>query len=157
MRRIPHQRQTMGGELTGITSRQRKRLTFAFKAAQPQTIIKSDIQRLIKLVNAYLLHTFCFLRRERPDDRTQVWIAERQECQDPLAVKRLTRNRTVRFLRTDSRHQRMMTIIPEGERNIRFVAQPGVSTISTDDQAGRQHCAIFQGQKCFVLTPGHLL
>ena len=61
-------------------------------------------------------------------------IAEWQECQNPLAMKRLTRNRTVSFLRTDSRHQRMMTVVPEGERNVRFIAQPGISAIGTDDQ-----------------------
>ena len=72
-------------------------------------------------------------------------------------MKRLTRNRTVSFLRADSRHQRMMTVVPEGERNVRFIAQPGISAIGTDDQTRRQHCAIFEAQKCLVLAPGHLL
>ena len=50
-------------------------------------------------------------------------IAERQEGEDPVAMERLAGHRLMRLSGTDGRHQRMMMVIPEGQRNIGFIAQ----------------------------------
>ncbi|SYK10809.1 Uncharacterised protein [Klebsiella pneumoniae] len=51
-------------------------------------------------------------------------IAQRQKRQNPFAVERLTCHRFVRFFGANSGNQRVMVIIPVGERDIGFIAQP---------------------------------
>ncbi len=50
-----------------------------------------------------------------------------------------------------------MFIIPKGERNIRFVTQPGVGAIGGNQQAGAHHGAILQRHERFVIAKRHLL
>ena len=84
-------------------------------------------------------------------------IVQRQKRQNAIAVKRLTGNRLMRFFGSDSGNQRMMAVVPERQRYIRFVAQPGVCSVGADHQPGGQHLAILQAEKCFVFSPRHLL
>ena len=72
-------------------------------------------------------------------------------------MEALTRNGFVRLFSAYRRHQRVMAIIPEGQRNISLIAQPGVGAIGPDHQTSGQHVAVFQRQKSFVLAPHHLL
>ena len=64
-------------------------------------------------------------------------IAKRQKGQNAFAVENLPRHRIMRFFRANGRYQRVMLIIPESQRNIGFVAQPGISAIRTDHQTSR--------------------
>lgn len=84
-------------------------------------------------------------------------ITERQKRRDTFTMKHLTGNGTVCFFGTNGRDQRMMPVIPEGQWNVRFIAQPRVCPIGTYHQTRREHGAIFQRQEDFVFAPCHLL
>ena len=84
-------------------------------------------------------------------------IGKRQERQNAVVVENLPRHAAVRLLGTDRRNQSVMTIVPEGQRDIGFIPQPGVRTVSTDHQTRGQHVAALQGDKRLVFTPRHLL
>ena len=154
---IANQRQTMGGELTRVASGQRENLPIAFKLSKAKAIIKSDIQRLVKRGCIGLLHSLRLLRRQRPDDRAQMRIAKRQEGQNAFTVERLTRHSLMRLGGTYRRHQRMMAIVPEGQRNIGFITQPRIGAIGADHQPRGQHATVLQAQKSFVFAPRYLL
>ena len=113
----------------------------AVQLAEAKAIIERDIQRLVEGGFISPLHPLRFRWRQRPDDRAQVRIAERQEGEDPVAMERLAGHRLMRLSGTDGRHQRMMMVIPEGQRDIGFIPQPGVRTVSTDHQTRGQHVA----------------
>ena len=72
-------------------------------------------------------------------------------------MENLARHAAVRLFGADRRHHGMMAVIPVGQRNIRFIAQPGVSTIGTDHQTRGEHIATLQGDKRLVFAPRHLL
>ena len=118
------QRQAVGGKLTGIAAGQRENFTFACQLAEAEAIIEGDIQRLVESGFISLLHPLRFRWRQRPDDRAQVRIAERQEGQNTLAMERLACHRLMRLSGANRRHQRMMVVIPEGQRNIGLITQP---------------------------------
>mgnify|MGYP001588670261 CR=1 FL=1 len=79
MRRIAHQRQTVRRELTRIATGKREHLPFAFKRTQPQTLIESNAQRLVKLFRRSFLHLLRFFRHQRPDNGAQVRVGKRQD------------------------------------------------------------------------------
>ena len=84
-------------------------------------------------------------------------IGKRQERQYAIVVENLARDAAVRLFGTDRRDQSMMAVIPVRQRDIGFITQPGVGTVSTDHQARGQHVAALQGDKRLVFAPCHLL
>lgn len=51
-------------------------------------------------------------------------IGKRQEGQNAIIVENLARHAAMRLFGADCGNQCVMTVIPEGQRNIRFVTQP---------------------------------
>ncbi len=73
--------------------------------------------------------------------RTVGWIAHWSEMHsDGMKIARprqLYTDRIMRFFRANGRYQRVMLIIPESQRNIGFVAQPGISAVRANHQTRR--------------------
>jgi hypothetical protein len=51
-----------------------------------------------------------------------VRVGQRQKREDAFIVENLPRDSLMRLIGTDGRHQRMMVVVPEGQRDIGFVA-----------------------------------
>ena len=84
-------------------------------------------------------------------------IGKRQEGQNAVIMENLARHAAVRLFGADCGHQRVMAVIPEGQRNIRFVTQPGIGAVGTHHQTRGQHVATFKSDKRVVFAPRHLL
>ena len=84
-------------------------------------------------------------------------IAERQEGEDAIVMENLSGHGLMRLRSADGGDQRVMAVIPVRQRNVGFVAQPGVCPIGPHHQARGQHVAALQGDKGVVFAPGHLL
>ncbi len=72
-------------------------------------------------------------------------------------MEHLTGHRRMRLFRTNIRYQRMVLVVPKGERNIGLVAQPGIGTVCRHQQTGRHHGAILQRHKGFIVAKRYLL
>ncbi|MNE29254.1 hypothetical protein D3C80_1227290 [compost metagenome] len=64
-------------------------------------------------------------------------IAQRQKRQNAVIMENLTRYAAVRLSGTNRRDHRVMTVIPKRQWDIRFISQPGVRTISANNQTRR--------------------
>ena len=84
-------------------------------------------------------------------------IAERQERQNAVAVENLPRRRLMRFFGANGGHQRVVTVIPEGERDIGMLAQPRLGAVGADHQPGGQHAPVLQRDEGVIFAPCYLL
>ena len=85
-------------------------------------------------------------------------IGKRQEGQNAVIMENLARHAAVRLFGADCGHQRVMAVIPEGQRNIRFVTPArNWRRRHPPPDARSSTFATFKSDKRVVSAPRHLL